>query len=126
MTQERQPGKKWTVFIGVVATFMLLVLLVVSVWSANHRAEEKHGRAEIQKRLDAIRAAGQPVTIQDLAKLFPDPPPEHDASNLLASTFAVLSIPDSVNDLHYFVLTNFHTRDEPLDERKKANPRGRS
>jgi hypothetical protein len=121
VTQERQPGKRRATFIGVVATFILLVLLVASVWTTDHRAEDKRARAEIQKRLDAIRAAGEPVTAQDLEKLFPDPPPEHDASNLLAATFAALSIPDSVNDLHYFVLTNFHTRTEPLDERTKAN-----
>jgi hypothetical protein len=108
------------VFIGVVATFTLLVLLVVSVWSADHRGEENRGRAEIQKRLDAIRAAGEPITIQDLAKLYPDPPPEHDASNLLASAFAALSIPDSVNDLPYFGRTDYSVRDKPLDEAMKA------
>ena len=48
-------------------TFVFLALLVASVWSADHRAEDKRARAEIQKRLDVIRAAGQPVTAQDLA-----------------------------------------------------------
>jgi hypothetical protein len=45
--------------------------------------DDRLARVEIQKRLEAIRAAGQPLTAQDLAKLYPDPPPEHDAALLL-------------------------------------------
>ena len=65
------------------------------------------------------------MTIQDLAKLFPDPPPEHDASNLLASAFAALSIPESENDLHVLGSAHkFSIRDKPLDEATKDSWRG--
>jgi hypothetical protein len=58
------------------------------------RAEKERVWAEIQKRLDAIRAAGEPVTADDLAKLHPDPPPDRDAALLLAPAVAALRRPD--------------------------------
>lgn len=58
------------------------------------RLDVRTARKEYQSRLDAIRAAGQPVDLQDLAKLYPDPPPDHDAIRLLQPGFLLLVIPD--------------------------------
>jgi hypothetical protein len=64
--------------------------------------DDRIARVEIQKRLDAIRAAGQPLTAQDLAKLYPDPPPEHDAVLLLKPALAELVIPENSTNLPFF------------------------
>src|SRR5512135_541954 len=58
------------------------------------RADDSHARAEIQKRLDAIRAAGEPLTAQDLAELYPDPPPERDARRMLSPGLSALVVPE--------------------------------
>jgi hypothetical protein len=60
---------------------------------------DRLARVEIQKRLDAIRAAGQPLTAEDLAKIYPDPPPEHDAAILLNPAFSTLVFPDDSTNL---------------------------
>jgi hypothetical protein len=64
--------------------------------------DDRLARVEIQKRLEAIRAAGQPLTAQDLAKLYPDPPPEHDAALLLKPALAALAIPEDSTNLPLF------------------------
>src|ERR1700728_2670507 len=86
--------------IGICSLFGLLILALtggVAYWK--NRSNTLGTRGEIQKRLDAIRAAGQPVTAQDMAKLYPDPLPEKDVSRLLASAVNALSIPDSADEL---------------------------
>ncbi len=72
----------------------VLAILVTAV-VLQQRAEGRRVRAEIQKRLDAIRAAGEPLTAQDLAKLYPDPPPERDARRMLKDGLAKLVVPDT-------------------------------
>jgi len=76
------------------------------------RAEKQRAWAEIQKRLDAIRAAGEPVTADDLAKLHPDPPPERDAALLLAP--AVAAVRNSATDPPFF--------DSTVEQPPKAQP----
>jgi hypothetical protein len=83
----------WCVLLGVVVVAFSIGLL----WLKMIR-DDRIARVEIQKRLDAIRNAGQPLTAQDLAKLYPDPPPEHDAALLLKPALAAMVIPeDSAN-----------------------------
>jgi hypothetical protein len=81
--------------IGAFVVFGLIALaLGIGIAVSHSRAEKRRALAEIQKHLDAIRAAGEPVTADDLAKLFPDPPPERDAELLLgaaAPTFGQLN-----------------------------------
>jgi hypothetical protein len=67
--------------------------LGIGVAVLHFRAEKRRTWAEIQRRLDALRAAGEPVTSDDLAKLHPDPPPERDAARLLAPAIAALRLP---------------------------------
>ena len=61
---------------GVLGLIALVLCIRAAIWHS--RAEKQRAWAEIQKRLDAIRAAGEPVTADDLAKLYPDPPPEQN------------------------------------------------
>jgi hypothetical protein len=41
------------------------------------------GRAEYERRIAALRAAGEPVTAADFGALYPDPPPDKDFRRLL-------------------------------------------
>jgi hypothetical protein len=84
-----KPGSATLRKIGTFGVFGLIVLaLGIGVAVLHSRAEKRRGWAEIEKRLDAIRAAGEPVTAEDLAKLYPDPLPEQDAKLLLAPAIA--------------------------------------
>jgi hypothetical protein len=80
---------------------VVVALSVGVLWSKMNR-DDRAARVEIQKRLDAIRAAGQPLTAQDLARLYPDPPPEHDAVLLLKPALAELVIPKNSTNLPFF------------------------
>ena len=80
---------------------VLLALLVAAAW-LKMAAEDRAARLEIQKRLAAIHAAGQPLNGADLAKLYPDPPPEHDAALLLKPALAALTIPKDSTNLPFF------------------------
>jgi hypothetical protein len=64
--------------------------------------DDRVAHVEIQKRLEAIRNAGQPLTAQDLANLYPDPPPEHDAVLLLKPALAALVVPKDSTNLPFF------------------------
>jgi hypothetical protein len=90
--------RKFVIF-GVLG--VLAVGLCIYVAILESRAEERRAWAEIQKRLDAIRAAGEPLTAEDLAKLYPDPPPERDAALLLAPAVAAFREPEESNDMPF-------------------------
>jgi hypothetical protein len=70
--QERE---RWLV---VVSCIFLLLVLVVGAGFISEKIRSKNDHAEVQKRLAAMRAAGLPMTSQDVAKLYPDPPPDKD------------------------------------------------
>ena len=113
-TQEikrNSTGKPW---ILVIVGFFLTIALLIGVVFAKLRAENRRDHAEVQKRLDAIRAAGLPMSAQDLAKLYPDPPPELDARLLLKPALAMLSDPQDPTNLLFFDLAL--PRFAPLDE----------
>jgi hypothetical protein len=113
--KHRSERKRWFLLILV---FAFVIALSVGVSIAESRAEHRRKRAEIQRRLDTIRANDQPLTAKDLAKLYPDPPPELDASALLKPALAVLSIPDDSANLLFFGLAL--PRAHPLDQSAMA------
>ncbi len=76
-------------------------LWVAILWMRMER-DDRLARVEIQKKLDAIRAAGEPLTAEDMARLYPDPPPEHDAALLLKPALAALSVPKYSTNLPFF------------------------
>src|SRR5688572_33119568 len=74
------PARKRLFIVGCVIALGACLI----VWVAQREsATEK----EIKSRLAALRASGEPTTAQDLARLFPDPPPEEDASTLFDPVF---------------------------------------
>ena len=80
----------------------VVVALSVGVLWVKMIRDDRVARVEIQKKLEAIRNAGQPLTAQDLAKLYPDPPPEHDAVLLLKPALAAMVIPKDSTNLPFF------------------------
>lgn len=66
------------------------------------RLDERAAKKELQRRLDAIHTAGQPVDDHDLARLYPDPPSNHDAIRLLRPGLSLLVIPDYSTNLPIF------------------------
>jgi len=66
-----------------------LLIVVAIIWWAAKR--ETALDKEIQSQILALRAANEPVTAQDLARLFPDPPPGEDAGILLSNAFNLAS-----------------------------------
>jgi hypothetical protein len=66
------------------------------------RLNERAARKEYQSRLDAIRADGKPVDLHDLARLYPDPPPDHDAIRLLQPGLSLLVIPNDSKKIPHF------------------------
>jgi hypothetical protein len=111
--------RKFVIFGGV---GLLAVALCIGAAVLHSRAERRRARAEIQKRLDVIRAAGEPVTKEDMAKLYPDPPPERDAALLLAPAVAAVREPDSMMDLPYFDSTvELPPKSQPLTDEMRTN-----
>lgn len=104
---------------------IIVVLITVALSAGVHlletHLESKRSQIEIQKRLDAIRAAGQPVTAQDLAQLYPDPPPEHDAALILKPMFDGLKIPSNPTNLPFFGKIKLPRRQEPLSAAMKTD-----
>ena len=64
------------------------IAAVALLWARHHC-----GRAEYERRIAALRAAGEPVTASDLAARYPDPPPERDFRRLLRSLLPAGSDP---------------------------------
>ncbi|MBE0540800.1 MAG: hypothetical protein IH623_05385 [Verrucomicrobia bacterium] len=83
-----------------------------------HRKARSHGeqvRVEIEKRLEVLRGKGEPVTLGELAKLYPDPPLENDAGRLLKATLEALRASDSETNANFFLSDKrFQARTEPL------------
>lgn len=108
--QGKSPRPRWVIAI---LGFLFAVVLLAGVLVAKQRAGHQRNLAEIQRRLDAIHTAGDPLTAEDMAKLYPDPPPEHDAIILLTPALDKLSIPDEPTNLLFFDVVL--PRSAPLD-----------
>jgi hypothetical protein len=94
---------------GVIPLFVVVLLLMGLI------ERDRADHAEIQKRMAAIRAAGQPVTAEDCAKRYPYPPPEKDASVLLKPALDLLAVPqDETTNVLFWDLAL--PRSAPLDE----------
>lgn len=81
---------------GIVAVLILVAALLV--WAGRRQtAADKL----IQQKLAALRAAGEPVTGADLAKLFPLPPPELNAMHYFSNAmeFASTNRPPSASPI---------------------------
>jgi hypothetical protein len=65
-------------------------------------AQDKAARAENEKRLQAIRLAGQPLNMQDLAGLYPDPPSTQNAALLLKPALDLVVRPGLATNIPLF------------------------
>jgi hypothetical protein len=92
-TRSRNPWTRRVVFTPLLVPVAVVVLTIVII--IQQRSEDRRARVEIQRELSRIRAAGQPVTSQDLAMSYPDPPPDQDARLLLKPALDLLSITEA-------------------------------
>ncbi len=112
---QREPARGWRVILIVLFGGLAVLAVLIAAVTIKFRAEDRQARAEIQKRLDALRAAGQPLTAQDLANRYPDPPPERDARRMLQPALAKLSVPDT-DKFPLFIGGGLLDLTVPLDE----------
>jgi hypothetical protein len=98
MSDERQPRSSIARPLLWGGLAMLVLRAAVIVWTARRQAQNDR---LIQQKLAALRAAGEPVTGADLAKLFPAPPPELDAMRYFSNAmeFAATNRPPSASPL---------------------------
>ena len=78
---------------------LIALAFCIGVVLLHARKQKQRAWLEIQQRLDALHAAGEPLTTDDLAKLYPDPPPEKDAKLLLAPAVAALREPEDSSNV---------------------------
>ena len=124
LVDETTPGPRFSRFRKVLlfgVAGLIVVALCVGLAVLHSRAEKRRAWAEIQKRLEAIRAAGEPVTADDLAKLYPDPPPERDAALLLAPAVAALGKLNSTIELPFFGNGELPPRTQAFSEQMRTN-----
>ncbi len=77
------------IVIATIASILLVgALVAAALWSAH--SHTRRLRLQIQRHIDSLRAAGLPVAMEDLARLYPDPPPSGDAAQLLRTTFPLI------------------------------------
>ena len=98
---SRQPRVKSRALLYIIS-FLVVIALVVGVLWLKARSDRRAAQKEIQKRLDKIRLSGEPVDLRDLAKLYPDPPPDRDALRLLQPAFDALIVPNQSTNLPLF------------------------
>jgi hypothetical protein len=113
---ERPTRRKAWVFVFSVGAMALLVA-GIALWVSQRAAA---GRAQIELRLDAIRAVGEPVTIADFRRRYPLPAPENDALKRLAPALSGLVIPDFDEGVPLFGPAPLPPAIEPLEPALKA------
>lgn len=112
------PKRRWA-WVFVFSTLLAALTAVGAVALVRQRA--RAGRAEIDRRLEAIRAAGEPVTADDLAKRHPSPPPEKDAGLLLAAALDRFVFPNDGGGFPLLGNAELPLATAPLDQELLAN-----
>jgi hypothetical protein len=84
--------------------FLLVVIfgMLLSAFCLWEKRDQQRIRASIDKNLKSLQSAGHPLSAQDMARLFPDPPADRDANRLLNSAFDLLSIPEDSTNIPFF------------------------
>jgi len=113
MTERALPtshGSRNRLFIAAVIVAGTIVALIV--WAV---ARETTVEKQIKLELAELRAAGEPIDAQDLARMFPDPPPEEDAALLFAKAFDIATN-NRVSGLVPIVTTDAVPRTQKVDD----------
>jgi hypothetical protein len=87
-------GDGWSIrlIVWIIVCIVAFVALATLGLVHQQQEEEKQIQAATESELSAIRAKGEPLTANDLAKLHPDPPRERDAAILLEPVSGLLSL----------------------------------
>ncbi len=85
----------WRRAVAIAGTGLVVVVLaVIAVVLLRGRSASQSLKAGVQAKLDAIRAAGEPVTLEELNNYYPEPPAGENAAELYAQAFAALTADD--------------------------------
>ena len=106
-------GRKWLGILAVCFVVVALAVIAFAARRADSNTRDAAAQKEVQERLASLRLANQPISFQDLAARYPDPPPEHDAELLLQPTLAAFVKPKGEN-LPYFG-SQWPASDAPID-----------
>ena len=80
---SEQNSSRWLHVPWRLAGAAVLFIFIALLWWSGTR--ESPLDKEITRRLAELRASGEPIDAQDLARLFPNPPPSEDAGELLTN-----------------------------------------
>ena len=83
---SEQNSSRWLRVPWRLAGAAVLLIFIALLWWSGTR--ESPLDKEITRRLAELRASGEPIDAQDLARLFPNPPPSEDAGVLLTNILA--------------------------------------
>lgn len=119
--ESKKPHKRRALIAAFAGFCILVTLAVVVMLLAQRSGMSKQGRAEIDRRIGAIRTKGEPVTSADLARVFPAPPPERDALKLLEPVFQLLVVPDGAASLPLIGDGQLPSRSGPLEHSFHTN-----
>jgi len=79
--------------------FSVVVLAAFLPWT---KSGQQIIRDSLERSLNSIRAAGDPLTVEEMAERFPDPPADRDANLLLKAAFSLVSAPDEATNIPFF------------------------
>jgi hypothetical protein len=82
---EHQPHSVFTRgrLLLLTGALMMAALLIWGAW------RDSGTEKAIKQKLAGMRAAGELLEVQELARMFPDPPPEHDTLSVFAAAFMI-------------------------------------
>ncbi len=93
--QDHAPAMSRTAILPCGSRLALLAVALAAVALLLNRCSR--GRAEYERRIAALRAAGEPVTAADFGALYPDPPPDKDFRRLLRLALPVGTLDPSAD-----------------------------
>jgi hypothetical protein len=98
------PHKRGWLWFVLICSVVLATAALLAFWFIQNLSnEDRRVRSEIQRRLAALRAAGEPMTAEDLAKRYPDPPENQDASRLLEGALRITRAVNHDRDAEFFL-----------------------
>ena len=119
---SEQNSSRWLRVPWRLAGAAVLLIFIALLWWSGTR--ESPLDKEITRRLAELRASGEPIDAQDLARLFPNPPPSEDAGVLLTNilAFAEENAPPLASPIvnPKAVLTRDNPLSEPVIEELRA------
>ena len=111
----KRKRRLWILLISVAALTAVCGLVIFGLFK-HQQEQDRLDSAEIEKRLAALRAAGEPLTVEELGRIYPDPDPEHDSSILLSPAVSRLSVREDLDHVPWLTAYKLPHGANPLEE----------